>query len=75
MNKYYILAGSLMAVGSIMLVQQFYSPVKAESYSVSSTQFIEPREEFVKCADSSDCIKIKGSACPPSAGGVEVCVN
>jgi hypothetical protein len=75
MNKYTILAGSLIFVGSVMLVQQFYSPVKEEKYSFSSTDFIEPSEEFVNCTISSECMKIKGSACPPSEGGKEVCVN
>jgi hypothetical protein len=75
MNMYYVLAGSMMVVGSIMLIQQVYSPSKSESYASSSTELIEPRDEFIKCSDSTNCIKIKGSACPPSEGGVEVCVN
>jgi hypothetical protein len=73
-NMYYVLAGS-MIVGSIMLIQQFYSPSRSENYTSSSTELIEPRGEFTKCSDSTNCIKIKGSACPPSEGGVEVCVN
>ena len=75
MNMYYALAGSMMVVGSIMLIQQFYSPSRNESYTTSSTELIEPRDEFIKCSDSTNCIKIKGSACPPSEGGAEVCVN
>lgn len=41
-----------------------------------STYFIEPpSEKFVSCYTNDDCIKIKGTACHPSNGGIETCVN
>lgn len=75
MNNYVILAVSLIAIGLIMLVQQLYTPVKKVNHDFSSTDFIAPDQSFIGCEQTDDCIKVKGSVCPPSEGGKEVCVN
>jgi len=41
-----------------------------------STYFIEPPSIlFVECHTNDDCLKIKGTACQPSKGGTEICIN
>jgi hypothetical protein len=75
MNSYMILAASLLTVGAIVAVQMTYTPAKKDNYTHSSTDFIEPDQRFLNCSQSIDCIKIKGSACPTTEGGVEVCIN
>jgi hypothetical protein len=75
MNNYVILAASLLTVGAVIAVQMNYNPVKKDSYAFSSTDFVEPEQRLINCNQTIDCIKIKGSACPPSEGGVEVCIN
>lgn len=46
-----------------------------EKYKYPSTYFIEPSDLFLSCYKNDDCIKVKGTACPPSRGGIETCVN
>lgn len=76
MKKYIIpLAVLIASLSVIFFVQNSYDPRKKTQYNVSSTDFVEPSENFIKCYEDTDCIKIKGSACPPSEGGVETCVN
>ena len=70
-----VLASLLIILGLAFLIQEFYIPVKKTQYKYSPTEFIEPSERFVNCFEDTDCIKVKGSACPPSSGGVESCVN
>lgn len=48
---------------------------KIGGYKYPSTYFIEPSNLFVSCYKTDDCIKVKGSACQPSKGGVETCIN
>ncbi|NIO44574.1 MAG: hypothetical protein GTN36_03415 [Candidatus Aenigmarchaeota archaeon] len=70
-----ILGSVFIILAIIFLVQEFYIPIEKNQYKYTSTEFIEPSERFLKCYESTDCIKIKGSACPPTSGGVEVCVD
>jgi hypothetical protein len=65
----------LIVLGLIFLIQEFYIPIKSVQYKYSPTDFIEPNENFLKCFEDTDCIKVKGSACPPESGGTEVCVD
>lgn len=69
------LAIIFIVLSLIFLIQEFYVPIKKVNYEYSPTDFIEPSERFLKCFEDTDCIKIKGSACPPSSGGKEVCVD
>jgi len=69
------LAVIFIILGLILLIQEFYLPSKNVQYKYSPTEFIEPSESFLNCFEDADCIKIKGSACPTSSGGVEVCVD
>ena len=69
------LALLLIVIGIAFIIQQFYFPIKEIKYKYSSTDFIEPSQDFLKCNEDTDCIKVKGSACPPNEGGREVCVN
>jgi hypothetical protein len=76
MKKYIIpLAILIASLAVIFFVQSAYDPRKKTQNKFSSTDFIQPAENFIKCYEDTDCIKIKGSACPPSAGGIETCVN
>ena len=61
-------------IGLLFLINEFYVPAKTQ-YEYSPTEFIEPFKRFVNCFEDKDCIKVKGSACPPSSGGFEVCIN
>lgn len=70
-----IAAASLFTVGIVAAVQIGYVPTPKDAHTHSSTEFIEPSPRFVACEDNTDCIKIKGSACPPTEGGVEICIN
>ena len=76
MKKYILpLAVLLASLSLIFFVQSAYDPRKKDQLKLSSTDFVRPVENFIKCYRDTDCIKIKGSACPPSSGGVETCVN
>jgi hypothetical protein len=77
MNKGMILAGSLMAIGAVFMIQQFSYPLREQDreFKFSSTDFIEPNDDFTNCYNTTDCMKVKGSACPASEGGDEACVN
>lgn len=76
MKKYIVPVAILLASLSIIFfVQNTYDPRKREQYKSSATELVEPAENFIKCYEDTDCIKVKGSSCPPSEGGVEVCVN
>ncbi len=70
-----ILGLLLIVLAVVFYIQEFYVPIKNISYKYSSTDFIEPPQNFVKCYEEKDCIKVKGSACSPESGGTEVCVN
>jgi len=74
-NIMIFLATLLIILGLVLLIQEFHIPIKNIQYKYSPTEFIEPSERFVKCFEDTECIKIKGSACPPSSGGAEVCVD
>ena len=65
----------LIAIGLVFVIQQFYVPSKKVQHKYSATDFIEPPQDFLTCNQDTDCIKVKGSACPPSEGGTEVCVS
>jgi len=65
----------LLAIGIIFLIQEFYIPTENKKYRYSPTDFVQPTDLFIKCDETSDCIKVKGSVCPPETGGIEVCVN
>jgi hypothetical protein len=69
------LALIFIIIGLAFLIQQFYAPSKKVQHKYSSTDFIEPSQDFLTCNQDTDCIKVKGSACPPSEGGTEVCVS
>jgi len=69
------LALLFIIIGLVFLIQEFYAPTKNVKYKYSKTDFVEPSEEFITCYQGADCMKIKGSACPPNEGGAEVCVN
>ena len=70
-----IAAASLVTIGAVALYQMGYCPLSRDTRTHSQTDFIEPSAEFIACDFSADCIKIKGSSCPPTEGGVEVCIN
>jgi len=70
-----ILGLLLIVLAVVFYIQESYIPIKNISYKYSSTEFIEPSGNFVKCYEDKDCIKIKGSVCPPESGGTEACVN
>lgn len=69
------LALIFIIIGLVFLIQQFYVPGKKVQHKYSATDFIEPPQDFLTCNQDTDCIKVKGSACPPSEGGTEVCVS
>lgn len=71
--KMILLSIGLITVGTLYLIGGSFSNEK--TYDYTSTDFIEPDEEFVLCDSEDDCFKFRGSACPAEAGGVEVCVN
>jgi hypothetical protein len=75
MKNYYVLAGSLIVVGTLIIAEQLYQPPREVHHSLSPVEFVEPDQAFTNCDSGADCIKIKGSACPASRGGAEVCVN
>ena len=64
----------LLSIGAYFVVDNFYLG-HSKQYEYSTTDFIEPEERFVTCVDVDDCFKFQGSACPATAGGVEVCIN
>jgi len=73
--KKIILILIVIIVGLLILIQEFYTSQKITKYKYSPTDFIEPAERFIFCYTDDDCLKVKGSACPPDSGGVETCVN
>jgi hypothetical protein len=73
--KNYIILFILIVIGLTVVVLELLPPVKKVQHKYSPTSFIEPSENFIDCFNHTDCIKVKGSACPPSSGGLEVCVN
>jgi hypothetical protein len=52
-----------------------YKSLQGERVKYPSTYFIEPSSLFLTCYKADDCIKVKGTACPTSKGGVETCIN
>jgi len=76
MKKIILFSSALLAsLAAVFLVQEFYTPIKKLPYKYSPTDFIEPSATFTKCYINDDCLKVKGSACPPDTGGVDTCVN
>jgi len=73
--KKIILSLIVIIIGVSFLIQEFYTPQKETNYKYSPTDFVEPSERFIFCYIDDDCLKVKGSACPPESGGVETCVN
>ena len=69
-----LLIVAIFVVGLIVIIQEFYNPVKENNYKYSATDFIEPNESFIFCYSDDDCFKFKGSACPADSGGVELCI-
>jgi len=53
----------------------YFKSLSSEKEKYPSTYFIEPSNLFKECHTTDDCIKVKGTSCPPSKGGVETCVN
>ena len=70
-----ILGLVLIVLAVVFFIQESYVPTEKNQYKYSPTAFIEPLERFLKCFEDTDCIKVRGSACPPSSGGAEVCVD
>jgi hypothetical protein len=56
-------------------VYYYFKSLASERARYPSTYFIEPSNSFVACYKTDDCIKVKGTACPPSKGGAEICIN
>jgi len=52
-----------------------YKSLQGETTKCPSTYFIKPSNLFSSCYKDDDCIKVKGSACQPSKGGIETCIN
>ena len=82
MKKYLIIILSAIAVAVIAMsayFTNFYYHLKSlqvQGTKYPSTYFINPPSNlFIECRTTDDCIKIKGTACPPSKGGTETCVN
>jgi hypothetical protein len=67
----------LISLGILALNKDFYyfKSILTERSKYPSTYFIEPTKMFVACYNTDDCIKAKGTACPPSRGGTEACIN
>jgi len=82
MKKYLIIILAVVAISAITLSAYFtntyyhYKSLQSEVSKYPSTYFIEPSSVlFVECYTVDDCIKVKGSACPPQKGGIEICIN
>ena len=75
MKKIILILIIIIIVGVLLLIQEFYIPQKGMNYKYSPTDFIEPTQRFIFCYVNDDCLKVKGSTCPPESGGVETCVN
>jgi hypothetical protein len=73
---------AVIAVGLIVIIQEFYSSAKEKVYQYSPTDYIEPEERFLVCTNNTnsnstadECFKFKASACPAEMGGIEMCIN
>ena len=64
----------LLSIGTYFVVDNFYFN-HDKQYEYSTTDFVEPEEKFLDCDNVDDCFKFQGSACPPTSGGVEICIN
>jgi hypothetical protein len=67
----------IISVIVIIFIAVFLSqnkPMQAK-YKYPSTYFIKPSENFLSCYIDDDCMKAKGSACPPAQGGIQTCIN
>jgi len=56
-------------------VYYYFKSLASERARYPSTYFIEPSNLFLFCYKTDECIKVKGTVCPPSKGGTETCVN
>jgi hypothetical protein len=76
-----ILSIIVIAIALVFLAPYFvntyydYKSLQGETSKYPSTYFIKPSNSFVSCYKDDDCLKVKGSACQPSNGGVETCIN
>lgn len=81
MKKFLIIISIVVIVTIILASAYFtdayynYKSLQAEKTKYPSTYFFEPSNLFVSCYNSDECIKIKGTACSPSNGGTETCIN
>jgi hypothetical protein len=81
MKKILIIIIAVMTVALILALPYLtnayynYKSLQGGGTRYPSTYFFEPSNLFIACYTSDECIKIKGSACPPSRGGVETCIN
>jgi len=53
----------------------YYKSLTSKKQKLSPTYFIEPSNLLLTCYNDDNCIKVKGSACQPSKGGTETCIN
>jgi hypothetical protein len=74
MSRTTFFALALIAIGIVFVIQEFVMK-KEVVYEYSYTEHIEPEERFIVCNNVDDCFKFKGSACPATSGGTEVCVG
>jgi hypothetical protein len=81
MKKILIIILAVVAIIAIALSAYFtnayynYKSLQGERTKYPSTYFFEPSSLFVACYTNDECIKVKGTACSPSKGGAETCIN
>ncbi len=81
MKKYLIIilaGGAITAIAlSAYFTNSYYrlKSLQGEGVKYPPTYFMKPDDLFVSCYKDDDCIKIKGTACPPQRGGTETCIN
>jgi hypothetical protein len=82
MKKSLLIISSIIIIIVLVLTASYFSDIyyrykwlQNERIRYPSTHFIEPSNSFVACYKTDDCIKVKGTACPPSKGGAEICIN
>lgn len=81
MKKIFIIAlvsVAVIAIASVLYFNNyyyFYKSLSGVKEKYPSTSLVEPSNLFVSCYKTDDCLKVKGSACQPSKGGEETCIN
>ena len=73
--SFVILIALVLASAYFTNIYYHYKSLQSERVKYPSTYFIQPSNLLSSCYKTDDCIKIKGTACPPSKGGIETCVN